>query len=215
VTAAGIAVLSGASGAQLVGSGRVGVAVVILGVHLPAGLVAAVSMPAAWRRIVGETTTFGRAVRVTLPTMVAVAGLEAVKAVLPAVGYLGVTVLQLGNRRTVRLCKLLVRDPPRRFTPTRRLRGVMVRGPHTIDRVTAFRRQSGLIGTTRSARFGDISLRLREGCLRPAASSNEYRTTVLVGDLRAARAAASRGHDRGGLPPGAVSQNGSGCQPRC
>jgi hypothetical protein len=95
VTAAGIAVLSGASGAQIVGSGPVGVAVVILGVHLPSGLVAAVSMPAAWRRLVGETTTFGRAVRVTLPTMVAVAGLEAVKAALPAIGYLGVTVLQL------------------------------------------------------------------------------------------------------------------------
>jgi hypothetical protein len=84
LTAVWIAALSGASRAQI-----------ILGLHLPTGLLAGVSIAAVWRRVVGRTTTFGRALRVTLPTMVAVAGLEAVKATLPAIGYLGVTVLQL------------------------------------------------------------------------------------------------------------------------
>jgi len=84
LTAVWIAALSGASRAQI-----------ILGLHLPTGLLAGVSIAAVWRRVVGRTTTFGRALRVTLPTMVAVAGLEAVKAKLPAIGYLGVTVLQL------------------------------------------------------------------------------------------------------------------------
>ena len=93
--AAGIAVLSGATSAQITGSGPIGVAVVVLGVHLPAGVLAAITIPAVWRRILCQTTTFRRAVRVTLPTMIAVAALEAVKAGLPALGYLGVTVIQL------------------------------------------------------------------------------------------------------------------------
>jgi hypothetical protein len=93
--AAGIAVLSGATSAQITGSGPVGVAVVVLGLHLSAGVLAAITIPAAWRRVLRQTTTFRRAIRVTLPIMSAVAALEAVKAGLPALGYLAVTVLQL------------------------------------------------------------------------------------------------------------------------
>lgn len=92
---AGIAVLSGATSAQITGSGPVGVAVVVLGVHLPAGVLAAITIPAAWRQTLRQTTSFRRAIRVTLPTMTAVAALETVKAGLPALGYLAVSILQL------------------------------------------------------------------------------------------------------------------------
>ncbi len=94
-TAAGVATLSGATSAQITGNGPVGIAVVILGVHLPAGVLAAITIPTAWRLTLGQTTTFRRAIRVTLPTMAAVAALEAAKAGLPAPAYLAVSVLQL------------------------------------------------------------------------------------------------------------------------
>lgn len=113
-SAVAIALLAGASGPQIAGNGRVGVAVVIFGGQLPAGVIAAGTIPAAWRRIVGQTTTFRRAFALTLPTMGAVAALEAVKARLPAPAYVAVSVLQL----TLALAPLTVRGLPGSGPPT-------------------------------------------------------------------------------------------------
>ena len=113
-SAVAIALLAGASGAQLTGNGRVGVGVVILGGQLPAGVIAAATIPAAWRRIIGQSSTFRRAIALTLPTMGVVAALEAVKARLPAPAYLAVSLLQL----TLVLAPLTVRGLPGSGPPT-------------------------------------------------------------------------------------------------
>lgn len=108
VLVAAIAWAAGASTHQIAGNGLIGVAVVVAGVHLPAGLLAAISMPAAWRRLTNLTSTPRQAARATVPTMITVAILEAVKAGLPTIGYLIGTVLQA----TVLLVPITLRGLP-------------------------------------------------------------------------------------------------------
>ncbi|MEP7021430.1 MAG: hypothetical protein ABI808_12305 [Pseudonocardiales bacterium] len=95
--AAGAAVLLGATGGEVAGNGPIGVAVVITGLHLPASVLASVTMPRAWHWLVGQTSSARRILPLTVLTMAVVAFLEVIKAALPSAGpYLLVTLLQLG-----------------------------------------------------------------------------------------------------------------------
>ena len=92
---AGVALTLGATGHQIVGNDAIGVVVVVFGVHLPAGLIAAITMPKTWHRFAGHRPSAHQALRVTLPTMIVVGAVEATKATLSPIGYLSLTLLQV------------------------------------------------------------------------------------------------------------------------